>query len=62
MLAVTVTFDLYVPLKMLIAGDKLHFSDLFIHIKIRQHLPYIFIIGIVVGFYWDKSSKENSNE
>lgn len=60
-LAVAITIDLYVPLKMLIMGYKLNFSDLITHIKFRQHLPYVFIIGNVVGFYWDKSVKENSN-
>ncbi len=61
MLGCFILLDLYIPAKMLLAGDNLNFSEILAFIKLKQYSPIVIAVsvGLASYRYW-KSNKENN--
>ena len=56
-----ILFDLYIPAKMLFAGDNLKFSEILAFIKLKQHIPIVIAVSVGLASYsYRKSNKENN--
>lgn len=50
-------FDLYAPLKLMVLGEHLNFSEIIEYIKIKEQLPII--IGAAVALEYTRYGKNN---
>lgn len=52
--------ELYVPLKRMIAGDKMMPGEVWNYINLGRSLPYILLCSIVFGLYSGKQDNEKA--
>lgn len=57
--AFVIALDLYVPVKMMISGDKLLVSEILSHINYRHNFPFILIGSIIIGLFSGEPNEEN---
>jgi hypothetical protein len=60
MMGCFVLLDLYVPIKRLLFGDNLNFSEIFAYIKLKEHIPVI--IAVSVALVYSDHRKNNKEE
>ncbi len=60
--AFTTLLDLYVPIKMMISGDKMLFNEILSHIQYRHHFPFILLASIIVGLFSGQQMEGNSKK
>lgn len=53
--------ELYVPLKRMIAGDKMMPGEVWNYINLGRSLPYILLCSIVFGLYSGKQDNEKAD-
>ena len=53
-----ILLDLYVPIKRLLFGDNLNFSEILAYIKLKQHIPVVIAVSVALVYYgYRKSNK-----
>lgn len=45
-----IILDLYVPLKRLLFGDNLNFSEILAYIKLKQNIPVIIAVSVALVY------------
>ncbi len=58
MSGVYILIDFYIPIKRLFLGDKMPFGEIFGYINYIHHLPYILLVGLLLGFLWYKNDMQ----
>ena len=56
MMGCFILLDLYVPIKKILFGDNLNFSEILAYIKLKQHFPVVIAVSVALIYYGYKKS------
>ena len=59
MTAVIFILELYVPIKRMILGESLTFTDILASLTFKLYFPYIVLAGFIVGFVGYKKNRHD---